>query len=92
MTNKQIVNAVSTALNIPYEQLKSKDRHRDVSDARSIAVALILKNTDITLKKLGAQFNRHHSTLIHSREKYDELRERDINYALKADACLDLLK
>jgi chromosomal replication initiator protein len=73
-----IVSEVCSVLSVTVDQLKSNTRKREVVEARFIAMALIMiANPDLTLKEVGAMFNRDHSTVVYARDTYKKLMEGD---------------
>lgn len=71
-----ISSVVCEKLGVTIDQLKSSSRKRDVVEARFIAISLIMiANPDLTLKEVGAMFNRDHSTIVYARDTYNELME-----------------
>lgn len=88
----QMIKAVCTACNVTEEQLKGLSKKRDPLEARYIAINLIMEsNPLLTLKKVGAMFNRHHSTIVHSREVFDNLFRFNSEFRLKVIAIKELL-
>ena len=79
-----IINMVCDALNVKRSDLLSPKRHREIAEARCISIGLILKsNPAITLKQLGALFLRDHSSIIHSRNLFNDLCECDKTFTNK---------
>lgn len=75
---KLITVAVCEMLGVTLDQLKSNTRKRDVVEARYIAMSLIMiANPELTLKEVGAMFNRDHSTVVYARDTYNKLMEGD---------------
>ena len=69
-----ITNIVAVSLDISLSDMRSKTRKRPVVEARQIAMYLIRKHTDISLKQTGALFGkRDHSTVIHSCQTVEDL-------------------
>lgn len=66
-------------------ELKCKSHKRTYSDARSVAIHLIDKYAPrMSLKEIGKLFSgRHHSTVIHAKNKFKDLYDTDQNF--KAD-------
>ncbi len=60
----KIVNLVSQCFELPISKLKSKSRKKDIVVARNSAFYLARKHTDLSLKDIGAHFNRRHSTVL----------------------------
>ena len=71
-----IANIVAVGLDISFSDMRSKTRKRPVVEARQIAMYLIRKHTDISLKQTGALFGgRDHSTVIYACQTVEDLKE-----------------
>lgn len=79
-----ILVATCEALDLHMHQVISKNRTREMSEARCIIVGLILQvNTHITLKQIGRMLNRDHTTIIYSRETFNALYKSDKSFTKK---------
>ena len=63
---EKILMSVSKAFGVTVEDLKSKKKTNSIANARHVAIYVIKKLTDLTLKEIGAIFNRDHSTVSSS--------------------------
>ena len=66
---ERILMAVSKEYGVTVEELKSTRKTDNVAGARHVAIYIIKKETDLSLKKIGAIFNRNHATVISSLDK-----------------------
>ena len=57
--------------------LKSRNNSKSVSMPRQIAMYLSKSLTNASLPEIGKRFGKHHSTVIHSIRKVEEMRKRD---------------
>ena len=74
----KIAKAVADYYDLTIENLKSKKRTANINKARQIAMYLCITTTEETIEKIGLEFNRDHSTVIHARKTIeDELREKE---------------
>lgn len=75
ITAEEILLMTSLAFDVTVEQLKSKLRSREVSDARHAACTLIMKfMPKMRLKQIGALLgNRDHTTIIYARAKVEDM-------------------
>ena len=86
---ERILSTVSRDYGISVEDLKSKKKTDNIAKARHVAIYLIKTLTELTLKEIGAIFNRHYSTIISSVElvnnniKTVNNYERDIKKLIK---------
>lgn len=60
----EIVSFICRNFEISKTQLCSKSRKRQIVTARNMAFYLARKHTDLSLKQIGDQFNRRHSTVL----------------------------
>lgn len=84
---RAIMKTVSDTLSISPELMISSSRKRDIVEARQIAIGLILKHDKIiTLVKLGKLFgNRDHSTMIYSKETFEDLLKTNASFKQKVN-------
>lgn len=87
---ERILEVISEHLEIPILELLSNSRKRNLVEARCIAVGLILQvNANYGLQKLGTLIGgKHHSTIIHLRQTFDNLYKRDKPFTLKVQEVL----
>ena len=58
--------------------MKGQGRAKDISLARQIAMYLIRRMTNLSLKEIGKEFEgRDHTTVLHSLERVEELVKTD---------------
>jgi chromosomal replication initiator protein len=66
---ESIVKYISNETGVSVKDMISKKRLKEYVDARHIAMYLICKHTDLTLKSIGRFFGgRDHSTVLHAKE------------------------
>lgn len=80
-TPERILKAVESVTGVQRETLASKNKKRPIPDIRFIAMALMRKHTDLTLKEVGAIFDRHYSTVIYAEGRVADLLETDRAFA-----------
>ena len=87
-----IISAVSEVLGVDLSFVTTKIRTKEIAEARTIAIGLILQvDRQITLKSLGRIFgNRDHSTMSYNRDLYSDLYNRDKQFTAKVDAVLKI--
>ena len=64
MNMDSIVRCVCSCFGLSYDQLNSRSRKRELVTARNTIFYLARKHTDLSLKQIGVQFNRRHSTVL----------------------------
>ncbi len=67
-----IARTVSDFYNISVEQLFTKSRKREVSDARQMVMYLAKKHTKMPLKAIGTRLSRTHATVLYACRLIDE--------------------
>jgi chromosomal replication initiator protein len=78
ITIEAIQRAVSENFGMRVADLKQKNNSRNVCVPRQIAMYLAKQMTEASLPEIGRQFgNKHHTTVMHSISKIDELRRVD---------------
>lgn len=89
VTIDKILETVSRKYGVTPEDLKSKARTSNITNARQIAMYITKKMTDLSLPKIGNLFNRDHSTTLSSIKKIENeikcnsLFEIDVNELIK---------
>ena len=69
---ERILAAVSRSFGVPVEDMKSKKRTDSIASARHAAIYVIKQLTEMTLKEIGAVFDRDYSTIISSIDKVEK--------------------
>jgi chromosomal replication initiator protein len=78
ITIESIQRAVAESFGMRVSDLKQKNNSRNVVVPRQIAMYLAKQMTEASLPEIGRQFgNKHHTTVMHSIGKIDELRRTD---------------
>ena len=78
ITIEAIQRAVSENFGMRVADLKQKNNSRNVVVPRQIAMYLAKQMTEASLPEIGRQFgNKHHTSVLHSIGKIDELRRTD---------------
>jgi len=78
ITIESIIKAVAERFSLQPAQLKQKTNERKISYPRQIAMYLAKELTSASLPEIGRAFSgKHHTTVLHSIQKIDQLRQRD---------------
>lgn len=84
-----IIEKVSNYYSIPVNNLREKNRSKEVAHCRQVAMYISKEHTDYSLKTIGLHFGgRDHSTVIHAVKQIEKNKEKDkvllndINYIL----------
>ena len=87
-----IADLVSRQFNVKIEDMKSRSREKRLAFPRQVAMYLCRKYTDKTLGVIGKQFNRDHSTVLHSIKAVTDLMVRDTSIGAQVDFLGNKLK
>jgi chromosomal replication initiator protein len=85
VTIEGIQKAVAEQFGLRLVEIKAKNNSRAIVYPRQIAMYLAKHMTEASLPEIGRQFGgKHHTTVLHSVEKIDELRttDKDLNRLL----------
>ena len=75
---ESILRAVAEHFSLQAAQLKMKSNTRQIAYPRQIAMYLVKELTHASLPEIGRYFGgKHHTTVLHSVGKIDDLRQRD---------------
>ena len=78
ITMDSILRAVAEKFNMQPQQLKQKSNARQISYPRQVAMYLMKDLTQASLPEIGRVFGgKHHTTVLHSVQKIDRLRQTD---------------
>jgi chromosomal replication initiator protein len=78
ITIEAIVRVVADRFALQPSQLKQKTNERKIAYPRQIAMYLAKELTPASLPEIGRAFSgKHHTTVLHSVQKIDQLRQRD---------------
>jgi chromosomal replication initiator protein len=81
VTIELIQKFVADHYNLKLTELKSRNNSKSVAMPRQIAMYLCKSLTSASLPEIGRSFGgKHHSTVIHSIRKVEELRRRDEHF------------
>ncbi len=81
VTIEIIQKFVADHFNLKLADLKSRNNSKSVAMPRQIAMYLCKSLTHASLPEIGRSFGgKHHSTVIHSIRKVEDLRKKDLNF------------
>jgi chromosomal replication initiator protein len=87
------VKAVAERFNLSPAQLKIKSNSRQIAYPRQIAMYICKELTTASLPEIGRYFGgKHHTTVLHSIQKIEELRKRDEDLNRLIQSLLDSLQ
>ena len=74
----EVIRAVSHHFNLSSDDLRGKDRHRSIANARHVAIYLCRQRLKCSYPELGRHFgHRDHTSVMHAVKKVEALREND---------------
>ena len=90
VTIEQIQKFVSEFYQLKLGDLKSRNNAKSVAMPRQIAMFLCKSLTNASLPEIGKAFGgKHHSTVIHSIRKIEELRQKDPDFHTQINSFIE---
>ena len=81
VTIEQIQKFVADYYHLKLHELKSRNNSKSVAMPRQVAMSLCKALTHASLPEIGRSFGgKHHSTVIHSIRKVEDLRKKDPDF------------
>ena len=71
-----IIEETARYYSLDPENLKSQRRDKNIAMARQVAMYLMRTHTNLSLKEIGDQFSRNHTTVMSSLDKIEDLLEK----------------
>jgi chromosomal replication initiator protein len=93
VTIEIVQKAVADHYSLKVAELKSKNNSKSVAMPRQIAMYLCKALTNASLPEIGKSFGgKHHSTVIHSIRKVEDLRQKNGDFNTVINTLMDSLK
>jgi chromosomal replication initiator protein len=93
VTIEIVQKAVADHYSLKVSELKSKNNSKSVAMPRQIAMYLCKALTNASLPEIGKSFGgKHHSTVIHSIRKVEDLRQRDGDFNMVINTLMESFK
>jgi len=93
ITIDSIQKTTADKFNIKQSQLKEKSNAKDIVRPRQVAMYLVKELTQASLPEIGRAFgNKHHTTVIHSIRKIEDLRHSDSELNKTINSLIDTLQ
>ncbi len=92
VTVDRIITLVSKRLNIPVEDIRSKNRTAKFVNARHICIYMIRQLSDVSFNTLGEIFERDHATIIAAFRKVDSAMASDPEFAAFVNGMMEEIK
>ncbi len=88
-----IIEAVSEYYNIPVNNIRDKNRHKEVAFSRQVAMYISKSITSNSLKTIGLNFGgRDHSTVIYAVQQIEQLIKKDDSVSKDVNYIISSLK
>ena len=93
VTIEIVQKAVADHYSLKLSELKSKNNSKSVAMPRQIAMYLCKALTNASLPEIGKSFGgKHHSTVIHSIRKIEDMRQRDGDFNMFINTLMESFK
>ena len=93
VTIEIVQKAVADHYSLKVSELKSKNNSKSVAMPRQIAMYLCKALTNASLPEIGKSFGgKHHSTVIHSIRKVEDMRQKDGDFNILINSLMDSFK
>jgi chromosomal replication initiator protein len=90
VTIEGVQKAVADHYSLKVAELKSKNNSKSIAMPRQIAMYLCKNLTNASLPEIGKSFGgKHHSTVIHSIRKVEDLRHKDGDFNTLINTLLE---
>jgi chromosomal replication initiator protein len=90
---ESILRAVAEKFSMQPAQLKQKSNTRQIAYPRQIAMYLVKELTHASLPEIGRYFGgKHHTTVLHSIQKIEDLRQKDEDVNSLIQSLMDILQ
>ncbi len=90
LTPKEIIKTVAHYYGLKVQDLKNKSNAKTFAFPRQVCMWILKKVTDLSYPEIGKLFgNKHHSTVIYSVEKIEEMREKSLELKKALDELLE---
>ncbi len=90
VTMDLIIRTVAAKHNLQPTQLKQKSNRQEIARPRQIAMYLVKELTSASLSEIGHAFGgKHHTTVLHSIHRIEELRQKDPDISRLIQSLID---
>lgn len=93
VTSDDVIEAVCENYNVSINQIKSKNRHRRIVEARHVISWVLVKKIGMTLAEVGKKYlgGRDHTTVINSLNRFNNIYDTEEEFKNKADDLIEKL-
>ncbi|MEN6602862.1 MAG: chromosomal replication initiator protein DnaA [Bryobacteraceae bacterium] len=90
ITIEAIQRAVAEKYGLQFSQLKQKTNAHSISVPRQVAMYVVKELTSASLPEIGRAFGgKHHTTVLHSVQKIDSMRQKDPDFNRLVHSIID---
>lgn len=90
ITPKEIMRTVAHYYGLKVQDIKSKNSAKPYSFPRQVSMWMVKKLTNLSYPEIGKLFgNKHHSTVIYSVEKIEEMRQTNVEVKKALDELME---
>jgi chromosomal replication initiator protein len=87
-----IIEKVADYYKVPVNNIREKNRRKEVAFCRQLAMYIVKSYTNYSLKSIGLHFGgRDHSTVIHAVQHIEKLKEKDSSVSSDIDHIVSIL-
>jgi len=88
---EKIIETVADYYKVPVNNIREKNRRKEVAFCRQLAMYVVKSYTNYSLKSIGLHFGgRDHSTVIHAVKHIENLKKTDKNIIADIDHIVSL--
>ncbi len=87
----QIIEVVATKFNVRESDIRGTSRRSDILIARQVSIYLARTLLGLSFTKIGSQFGKDHSTVIHTIRKVENMLKNDPEIVQKVEEIKNLL-
>ena len=84
----QVVDMVCETMKVNVEDVFSSKRHRNIVDARRIAMNILIQEEGLSLTSVSKFIKKNHATGIHHRKVHNTLYAAEKSYKASYDLCV----
>jgi len=91
--SEDVIDAVCENYSVSVDQIRSKNRHRRLVEARHVICWVLVKKMGMTLAEVGKTFlgGRDHTTVINSLNRFNDIYDTEEEFKNKADDLIEKL-
>jgi len=89
---EEIIDKVADYYKVPVNNIREKNRRKEVAFCRQLAMYIVKAYTNYSLKSIGLHFGgRDHSTVIHAIQHIEQIKEKDSSVSSDIEHIVSIL-